>query len=158
MCIASLCKSSDSSLCSSRSQRRSGVVSPTNTPRLSLLLQTNMTFLLPARHLSCMATLLSQPHVILERCTALNPTTLMPTEEDGDHHDCQEAATKNAKVRKDLTDQLLDKGEVLYVDGSAKKDSTPTLQCTHLHNTGTTEAWSPLPGNQSHMHSCYRNC
>lgn len=48
----------------------------------ALLLQTNMTFLSPARHLSCMAILHSQPHVTSERCTTLNPATLIPLPED----------------------------------------------------------------------------
>lgn len=88
----------------------------------ALLLQTNMTFLSPARHLSCMATLLSQPHLAIERCTTLNPATLMPLPEDGTPHDCQELAETCAKSRPDLKDQKLTEGEVLFVDGSSRKD------------------------------------
>lgn len=44
----------------------------------ALLLQTNMSFMSPARHLSCMTLLLSQPHITVERCTTLNPATLLP--------------------------------------------------------------------------------
>ena len=87
-----------------------------------LLLQTNMTFLSPARYLSCVATLLSQPHLTLERCTVLNPATLMPLPEDGTPHDCQELSEKIAKCRIDLLDQPLSEGEVIFVDGSSKKN------------------------------------
>lgn len=89
----------------------------------ALLLQTNMTFLSPARHLSCMAILLSQPHLTLERCTTLNPATLMPLPEDGDRHDCQELAEQTTKCRPDLDDQPRQTGEVIFVDGSSKKNN-----------------------------------
>lgn len=61
---------------------------------LALLLQTNMTFLSPAQHLSCMPILLSQPHITIERCTTLNPATLIPTKDDGNPHNCQELVKK----------------------------------------------------------------
>ena len=89
----------------------------------ALLLQTKMTFLSPARHLSCMSLLLSQPHVQIERCTALNPATLIPTDEDGEPHDCQALAETTAKSRHDLKDTPLPEGEVVFVDGSSKKDA-----------------------------------
>ncbi|XP_061625058.1 uncharacterized protein LOC133475738 isoform X1 [Phyllopteryx taeniolatus] len=88
----------------------------------ALLLQTNMAFLSPARHLSCMAILLSQPHLTVERCTTLNPATLIPLPDEGTQHDCQELAEQTAKCRCDLKDQPLSNGQVLYVDGSSKKD------------------------------------
>lgn len=87
-----------------------------------LLLQTNMTFLSPARHLSCMTVLLSQPHITIERCTTLNPSTLLPTEEDGEPHKCLEQTIEQTKPRPDLTDIQLPDGEVVFVDGSAIKD------------------------------------
>lgn len=82
-----------------------------------------MTFLSPARHLSCMATLLSQPHLSVERCTVLNPATLLPTPDEGEKHDCIEKAETVAKSRSDLSDQPLETGTILFVDGSCKKDS-----------------------------------
>lgn len=45
----------------------------------ALLLQKKIAYISPARHLSCMAVLLSQSHLTNERCTILNPSTLMPT-------------------------------------------------------------------------------
>lgn len=94
----------------------------------ALLLQTNMTFLSPARHLSCMSTLLSQPHLTVERCTTLNPATLLPIPDEGMKHDCQELAECTAKSRPDLKDQALEKGDVLYVDGSSKKNELGKTQ------------------------------
>ena len=87
-----------------------------------LLLQTNMTFLSPARHLSCMTLLLSQPHITLERCNTLNPSTLLPIPIDGIPHICQEETQKILKPRTDLQDTPLLGGCVIYVDGSAGKD------------------------------------
>lgn len=88
----------------------------------ALLLQTKMTFLSPARHLSCMSILLSQPHLKIERCTVLNPATLVPTDEDGLTHDCQALSEQAAKSRADLKDTPLKTGSVIFVDGSSKKD------------------------------------
>ena len=87
-----------------------------------LLLQTNMTFLSPARHLSCMTLLLSQPHITLERCNTLNPSTLLPLPIDGTPHLCEEETQQVLKPRMDLQDTPLVGGHVIYVDGSAGKD------------------------------------
>lgn len=87
----------------------------------ALLLQTKMSFLSPAHHLSCIATLLSQPHIELCRCTALNPATLLPTPEDGHQHDCVALTERVTKPRPDLQDKPLGQGQVVFVDGSAKK-------------------------------------
>lgn len=81
-----------------------------------LLLQTKMTFLSPARHLSCLATLMSQPHLTLERCTTLNPATLLPIEGDGRPHDCLEETAVVCKPRPDLSDIPLTEGETVFVD------------------------------------------
>lgn len=53
-----------------------------------ILLQDKISYLSLARHLSCMTTLLGQPHITIERCTTLNPSTLMPAPTEGDPHDC----------------------------------------------------------------------
>lgn len=87
-----------------------------------LLLETKMAILSQARHLSCINILLSQPNVLLKRCTTLNPATLMPTEEDGTPHNCRELAEQVVKTRHDLLDTPLSGGEVVFVDGSSKKD------------------------------------
>ena len=90
----------------------------------ALLLQMKMSFLSPARHLSCMSILLSQPHLRIERCTVLNPATLVPTEDEGETHDCEALAEQTAKSRADLKDTPLENGQTLFVDGSSKKDET----------------------------------
>lgn len=52
----------------------------------------------------------------------LNPATLLPTEEEGETHDCESLAEQTAKSRADLKDTPLEQGETLFVDGSSKKD------------------------------------
>lgn len=86
-----------------------------------LLLQSKIAFLSPARHLSCMAVLLSQPNLTIKRCTTLNPATLMPTAEDGTPHNCLEKVTQTVLPRPDLKDEALTGGEVWFVDGSSRK-------------------------------------
>lgn len=86
-----------------------------------LLLQNKQTYMSPARHLACMATLLSQTNLTIERCTTLNPATLLPVEIDGEPHDCI-AETKNRVLpRTDLTDIPFPDADIrMYVDGSCK--------------------------------------
>ncbi|XP_033182471.1 uncharacterized protein LOC113151543 [Anabas testudineus] len=91
-----------------------------------LLTQNKMTFLSPARHLSVISTLMSQPHITVQRCTTLNPSTLIPSPEDGEQHSCAENTEQQCKPRPDLIDVALEKGEVWFVDGSCSK--TPTGQ------------------------------
>lgn len=86
-----------------------------------LLLLTRMTFLSPARHLSCTALLLSQPHITIKRCTVLNPATLLPNENERETHNCVEQTEQLQLPRADLTDVPLDKGDMWYVDGSCYK-------------------------------------
>lgn len=103
----------------------------------ALLLQTKMQFLSPARHLSCMSVLLSQPHVTVVSCTTLNPATLLPTMEDGDPHDCQALAETTAKSRIDLKDTPLLEGEVVFVDGSSSKDIRGKTRASYALVTAT---------------------
>lgn len=115
-----------------------------------LLLQTNMAFLSPSRHLMCMATLLSQPHLVVERCTALNPSTLMPTEEDGTPHNCSEKTQEDFRPRPDLKDQPLSHGQTIYIDGSAGKNERNQNQVGYAITTQTTVLKTgKLPSNYS---------
>ena len=86
-----------------------------------LLLQSKISFLSPARHLSCMTILLSQQHLIIKRCTTLKPATLLPTAEEGSEHKCLVVVESCTLPRRNLKDTLLTEGEVIYVDGSSKK-------------------------------------
>lgn len=116
----------------------------------ALLLQTNMTFLSPARHLSCMATLLSQPHLTIERCTTLNPATLLPLPDDGTKHDCQEVAEATAKSRSDLKDKPFENGVVIFVDGSSRKNELGKTQTGYAVVTNKTVLKAEaLPSNYS---------
>lgn len=115
-----------------------------------LLLQTNMTFLSPSRHLTCMATLLSQPHLEVQRCTALNPATLLPTENDGTPHKCEDRTQEDLRPRPDLTDQPLLTGHTVYVDGSAGKNSHGQNQVAYAIVTQTKVLQTrKLPSNYS---------
>jgi len=87
-----------------------------------LLLQSKMNFLSPARHLSYTATLLSQPHLVVKRCTVLNPATLIPLPEDGTPHNCVETTEHLQLPRPDLSDTPLTVGKKWFVDGSCSKD------------------------------------
>ncbi|XP_014823266.1 PREDICTED: uncharacterized protein LOC106903790 isoform X2 [Poecilia mexicana] len=87
-----------------------------------LLLQSKMNLLSPARHLSYTAILLSQPHIVIKRCTILNPATLLPLPCDGTPHSCLEATEHLQLPRPDLQDTPLAMGEVWFVDGSCSKD------------------------------------
>lgn len=116
-----------------------------------LLLQQKISYLSPARHLSCMAILLSQPNLMIERCTTLNPATLMPTEEDGEPHNCLDETDKLMMPRPDLKDVALGNPDLtLYVDGSSKKNETGINQSGYavVTNTKTLKA-QPLPAHYS---------
>ena len=85
-----------------------------------LLNETKMAFLSPARFLSLTATLMSQPHLTIERCTTLNPATLMPVQSDGETHSCKEETERICKPRPDLQDTPLTSGETYFCDGSKR--------------------------------------
>ena len=86
-----------------------------------LVLQSKISFLSPAHHLSCMTILLPQPHLIIKHCTTLNPATLLPTREEGTEHKCLNVVESCTLSCRDLKDTTLTEGEVIYVDGSSKK-------------------------------------
>lgn len=86
-----------------------------------LLLQNKMMLLSRARQLACVATLTSQPHIMLERCTTLNPATLLPSEEDGESHNCLEWSKAVTSPRPDLKDAPLLNSQHIFVDGSSQK-------------------------------------
>ena len=70
-----------------------------------ILLQNKISYLSPSRHLSCMTTLLSQSHLEIERCTGLNPSTLMPNASEGSPDSCLDDIAENVLPRADLKDQ-----------------------------------------------------
>ncbi|XP_043090472.1 uncharacterized protein LOC122341187 [Puntigrus tetrazona] len=95
----------------------------------ALLTETKMSFLSPARHLAVMSILMSQPHLTIKRCTTLNPSSLLPTCNDGTPHCCLTSTEQNCKPRPDLRDVPLTEGETLFVDGSCSKNSQGENQC-----------------------------
>ena len=60
-----------------------------------LLLQQKHAYMSPARHLSCMTVLLSQPHIAIEHCVSFNPATPFLMAEDGNPHDCVAKTDQN---------------------------------------------------------------
>lgn len=92
-----------------------------------ILLQNKISYLSPSRHLSCMTILLSQPHLTIERCTTLNPSTLMPIASDGDSHNCLAEISESGLPRPDLTDTPYPDSDItMFVDGSSKKNPDGT--------------------------------
>ena len=88
-----------------------------------LLLEHKMAYMSPARHLSCMNILLNMPNLTIERCTTLNPSTLIPIATDGCTHDCVAEMEKVVLHRPDLTDLPLPDAEItMFVDGSSRKN------------------------------------
>ena len=70
----------------------------------SLLTQKQMQHLTTTRLMQYDTTLLHRPNLRIERCNILNPASLLPTEEDGDPHDCTEVIQVVSTVRPDLKD------------------------------------------------------
>lgn len=92
-----------------------------------LALQNKIAYMSAVRHLSCMAVLLSQSNLAIERCTVLNQSTLMPTSMDGEPHDCLSETEKKVMPRTDLPDIALPHSVmVMFVDGSCKKNPNGT--------------------------------
>uniref|UniRef100_A0A674MQR3 ribonuclease H n=1 Tax=Takifugu rubripes TaxID=31033 RepID=A0A674MQR3_TAKRU len=102
-----------------------------------LLLQSKIAFLSPARHLSCMAVLLSQPNLTIRRCTTLNPATLLPTAEEGHQHNCLDEVSTKVLPRPDLSDVALTTGQTLFVDGSSRKDDCGRTRTAYAVVTAT---------------------
>ncbi|XP_056890188.1 protein NYNRIN-like [Takifugu flavidus] len=102
-----------------------------------LLLQSKIAFLSPARHLSCMAVLLSQPNLTIRRCTTLNPATLLPTAEEGHQHNCLDEVSTKVLPRPDLSDVALITGQTLFVDGSSRKDDCGRTRTAYAVVTAT---------------------
>ena len=64
--------------------------------------------LTPARMLDHQNILLTMSHVTLKRCTILNPSTLLPTADAGEDHDCDLGIEVDHSPRLDLRDTPLD--------------------------------------------------
>ena len=63
------------------------------------------------------------PNLTIERCTTLNPSTLIPIATDGCPHDCVAETEKVVLPRPDLTDLPLPDAEItMFVDGSSRKN------------------------------------
>ena len=61
----------------------------------TLKLKVPHAYMSPARQLSCMTVLLSQPHNTIEHCVSFNPATPFLMAEDGNPHDCVAKTDQN---------------------------------------------------------------
>ncbi|XP_043118057.1 uncharacterized protein LOC122361319 [Puntigrus tetrazona] len=88
-----------------------------------ILLEQKTSHLSTARWLRYNTILLEMPNITVKRCTVLNPATLLPTEQDGEEHNCIAALEQVCTPRPDLKETPLDNADlVLFVDGSASRD------------------------------------
>ncbi|XP_035387085.1 uncharacterized protein LOC118242188 [Electrophorus electricus] len=95
--------------------------------------------------------LIEMPNVTVKRCTTLNPSTLLPTGEEGEPHDCQQVLEIATSPRIDLKEEPIFNADLeLFVDGSAKRDSQGTNRAAYavVSHTEVVKAES-LPSNYS---------
>lgn len=88
------------------------------------------------------------PNITVKHCTVLNQATLLPTENDGEPHDCLALTNQLCSLRTDLKDEPLQNPDlVLYVDGSASRDpdtgKNNTLCAENLSSHLTVKAAEP---------------
>lgn len=95
-----------------------------------ILLEQKATHLSAARWLRYHIVLLEMPNITVKYCTVPNPATLLPTEADGEPHNCVAAITEICTPRPDLLETPLPNADLeLLVDGPASCDqATGKLQ------------------------------
>lgn len=71
--------------------------------------------------------LLTMSHVTLKHCTGLNPSTLLPTAQDGEPHPCLEVVDAVSKPRDALFD--INPDSVIFVEGYALRNPTDGSPC-----------------------------
>ncbi|XP_072557746.1 uncharacterized protein [Paramormyrops kingsleyae] len=93
----------------------------------TILTQARTSHLAPARSVHYQNVLLTLANVTVERCSALNPATLLPTGVDGEPHDCLQVIECVCRPRPDPTDIPLEGGNILLFDGSSLRleDGSP---------------------------------
>ena len=83
-----------------------------------LLLEQRNSHLSTQRWLKYNTVLLDLLNITVKRCMVLNPATLLPTQGDGEPHDCVALTNELCSPRTDLKDEPLHNPDlVLYVDG-----------------------------------------
>ncbi|XP_048843244.1 protein NYNRIN-like [Brienomyrus brachyistius] len=113
----------------------------------AILTQVRTSHLTPARSVHYQNVLLTLANVTVERCSALNPATLLPTEADGEPHDCLQVIDCVCRPRPDLTDIPLEGGDILFVDGSSLRleDGSPATSYAVVMQDGLLVDGGPLP-------------
>ena len=85
-----------------------------------MLLKTKTQHLSASRATTYELSLTAPPNITTKRCPPLNPATLLPTDQDGDPHDCEEVVVHTCLPHPDLRDTPIQNSElILYVDGSS---------------------------------------
>lgn len=93
-----------------------------HTVSLILLDQKTSHFSAP-RWLRYNTALLEMPNITVKRCNVLNPATLLPTESDGEEHNCVATITEVCSPRPDLQETPLQNPDLeLFVDGSVSRN------------------------------------
>ncbi|XP_060772585.1 uncharacterized protein LOC132883241 isoform X2 [Neoarius graeffei] len=88
-----------------------------------LLLEKKTSHLSAQRWLKYNTVILDMPNIIVKHCSVLNSASLLPTEDDGEPHDCVVLTNNFCSPRTDLkSDPLENPDMVLYVDGSASRN------------------------------------
>ncbi|XP_051791515.1 uncharacterized protein LOC127530005, partial [Erpetoichthys calabaricus] len=83
----------------------------------SILIQAKTSHLTTARAIHYQNVLCTLSNVTIERCSTLNPATLLPTENEGEPHNCHDEIAKVVKPRVDLQETPFEIGEIIFVDG-----------------------------------------
>ncbi|XP_047676510.1 uncharacterized protein LOC113649215 isoform X1 [Tachysurus fulvidraco] len=95
-----------------------------------LLLEQKTAHMFAARWLRYHTILLDMPNVKVKRCTVLNPATLLPTEADGEPHNCVAVVNEICSPRSDLQETPLQNPDLeFFVDGSAFRDQKTGRNC-----------------------------
>lgn len=69
----------------------------------------------------------SQPHLTFNHRERHNPSTLLPTQKDGEKHNCLSKITASVLPRSDLADTPFDEADMtMFADGSSRKNPDGT--------------------------------
>ena len=94
----------------------------------AVLLKTKTQHLSASRAMMYELSLTAPSNITIKRCSPLNPLTLLPTEQDGEPHDCEEVIAHTRLSLPDLRDTPIQNSQlILYVDGSSSQAPNRSL-------------------------------
>ncbi|XP_072554178.1 protein NYNRIN-like [Paramormyrops kingsleyae] len=117
----------------------------------ALITQAKTSHLTTARLIHYQNILLTLSNVTLQRCSTINPATLLPTEMEGSPHDCVEVAQSLAKPRSDLGEDPLPNSGFIFVDGCSLRlpDGSPSTSYAVVASEGQLLSGGKLPSTWS---------